>query len=109
MDYTYHDLHGMTVARLREIASEIEHDAVRGYTTMHKEPLILALCEALGIEAHAHHEVVGLDKAAVKAEIRRLRALRDAAQAAGDRGETKRIRREIHRLKHRLRRAMTRA
>lgn len=105
MEYTYHDLHGMTVAQLREIAAGVEHDAVHGYTTMHKDPLVQALCEAFGIEAHEHHEIVGVDKARIKKKIRALKAERDQAEAAGDREKTKGIRREIHRLKHRLRRA----
>ena len=106
MAHTYHDLHGMPVAQLREIAAGIEHDAVHGYSTMHKEPLMLALCEALDIAAHEHHEVVGIDKTPVKAEIRALKVARDEAQAAGDRAEANRIRRRIHRLKCKLRRAM---
>lgn len=105
MEHDYHELHGMTVAQLREIAEGLDPDAVRGYSTMHKEPLVVAICEALGIEAHEHHEVVGLDKGPIKAEIRALKARRDEAQARGDRDETKRIRRQIHRLKHELRRA----
>jgi len=95
----------MTVANLREIASDIDHDAVHGYSTMHKEHLIPALCEALEIEAHEHHEVVGLDKAAVKAEIRGAKARRDEALAAGESAAYKSALRDIHRLKHRLRRA----
>ncbi len=105
MAHTYHDLHEMTVTQLREIASGIDHGAVHGYSTMHKEPLLLALCEALGIEAHEHHEVVGIDKRPIKDEIRALKIKRDEAQAAGDRAEANRIRRKIHRLKHQLRRA----
>lgn len=105
MEHTYHDLHGMTVTQLREIAAETEHSAVHGYSTMHKEPLVQALCEAFGIEAHEHHEVVGIDKAPIKAEIRALKIKRDEAQAAGDRAEANRARRRIHRLKRRLRRA----
>ncbi len=72
---------------------------------MHKEDLLPALCEALGIEAHAHHEVVGLDKAAIKAEIRELKVKRDEAFAAGDKTGVQRARRRIHRLKGTLRRA----
>ena len=105
MAHTYHDLHGMPVAQLREIAEGIEHDAVHGYSTMHKEPLVQALCEALGIPAHEHYEVTGIDKKPIKAEIRALKVKRDEAQAAADRAETKRIRRRIHRLKRKLRRA----
>lgn len=105
MAHTYRDLHGMSVAQLREIAAEIEHDAVHGYSTMHKEPLVQALCEALGIASHEHHEVTGIEKTPIKAEIRALRVKRDEARSAGDRAETKRIRRRIHRLKRKLRRA----
>lgn len=104
-EHTYEDLHNKTVAQLREIAKETDHEAVRGYSTMHKEELIQALCTALGVEAHVHHEVVGLDKKKVKARIRKLRAERDAALEAKDGAELKRLRRQIHRLKHRLRAA----
>jgi len=106
MAHTYQELHGMTVAELREIASGIEHSEVHGYSTMHKEPLVQALCEALGIATHDQHEVTGIDKAPIKVEIRALKVTRDEAQVAGDRAEANRIRRKIHRLKHKLRRAM---
>ncbi len=105
MALTYHDLNGMTVAQLHEIASGIDHYAVHGYSTMHKEPLVEALCEALGIATHEHHEVTGIAKAPIKAEIRVLKIKRDEAQATGDRAEANRIRRRIHQLKHKLRRA----
>jgi hypothetical protein len=95
----------MTVAQLREIASGIDHDAVHGYSTMHKEPLVQALCEALGVETHEHHEVTGIDKTPIKVEIRALKFKRDEAQAAGDRAEANRARRRIHRLKRKLRRS----
>ena len=72
MAHTYEELHDMTVAQVREVAKEIEHEAVHGYSTMHKEQLILAICEALGIEAHVHLEVVGIDKAAIKPSSRSL-------------------------------------
>jgi hypothetical protein len=104
MPYTWEELHEKTVTQLREIAEGIEHDALHGYSTMHKEDLIPALCEALGIEAHAHHEVVGVDKAAIKSEIRELKVKRDEALAAGDKVALKRVRRRIHRLKGELRR-----
>lgn len=105
MAHTYEELHGKTVAQLREIAEGIEHDALHGYTTMHKPELIKALCTALGIEAHEHHEVVGVDKAAVKAQIRELKAQRAKALEAHDSKELKQIRRKIHRLKRTLRAA----
>ena len=104
MSHSFEELKQKTVPELRAIAKEVEHDAVRGYSTMHKEQLLPALCEALGVEAHVHHEVVGIDKKKMKAEIRELKAKRDAAREAGDRQEFKKILRRIHRLKGDLRR-----
>lgn len=105
MPFTYEELRKKTVAELREIAAGIEDERLQGHTQMHKEQLIPLLCDVLGIEAHAHHEVVGLDKTKVKTEIRELKARRDAALEAHDDDELKRVRRRIHRLKGRLRRA----
>ena len=104
MPHTWEELHKKTVAQLREIAEGIEHDVLHGYSTMHKADLVQALCEALGIETHAHHEVVGIDKKALKSEIRKMKVKRDEAQAAGDQVALKRARRRIHRLKGQLRR-----
>jgi hypothetical protein len=105
MEHTYESLNGMTVADLKEIAKDIEHDALHGYTTMHKDHLVPALCQALGIEAHVHHEVVGIDKAAVKAKIRELQVKRDAALTAHDHKQLKVIRRRIHHLKRKMHKA----
>ena len=104
MAHTYDELHNMTVAQLRDIAENIEHDAVHGYSTMHKDQLLPALCEALGIEAHVHHEVVGVDKKKLKAEIKELKAQRNAALSAGDREAYKAALRGIHKRKGELRR-----
>ncbi|HKY59998.1 MAG TPA: hypothetical protein VJP59_03215 [Gemmatimonadota bacterium] len=105
MAYTYEELHKKTVGELRDIAAGIEDDRLQGHTQMHKEQLLPLLCQVLGIETHVHHEVVGIDKPRIKAEIRELRARRDAALEAHDHAEVKRVRRRIHRLKGRLRRA----
>jgi hypothetical protein len=105
MAYTWEEIHKKTVAELRDIAAGIEDDRLQGHTQMHKEQILPLLCEVLGIEAHAHHEVVGVDKSRVKAEIRELKTRRDAALEARDHDEVKRVRRRIHRLKGRLRRA----
>ena len=104
-EYDYHALHGMTVAELREIASGIDHDAVEGYTQLNKEHLLPKICEALGIEAHEHHEVVGIDKSPIKAQIRQLKADRQAAIDTKDKAKLKAIRREIKLLKRQIRRA----
>ena len=105
MEITYDELHKKTVAELRQIAKEIEHDAIRGYSTMHKEPLTQAICTALGLEAHEHHEVVGINKKKAKGQIRELKLKRDQALKARDGKKLKKVRREIHRLKHKLRAA----
>ena len=105
MTHTYEELHEMTVAQLREVAAGIEDERLAGYSTMHKEQLLPALCQVLGIEAHVHHEVVGIDKAKVKAEIGALKVERTAALETGNKAELKKVRRQIHQLKRRLRRA----
>lgn len=100
----YHELRQMTVAQLREVAKDIED--LTGSTQMHKEELLMAICEKLGVEPHEHHEVVGIDKTAVKAQIRELKQERAAALEAGDKDRLRRARRGIHKLKGKLRRAM---
>jgi len=105
MSYTYEQLKDLTVAQLREIANGIEHEAVKGFSTMHKEKLLPALCHALGVEAHVHHHVVGIDKTKVKSEIRALKVKREEALKAKDRATYRQILRNIHDLKNKLRRA----
>ncbi len=105
-DYTFEELKHKTVAELREIAAGIDHDAVKGYSQLRKDKIIEGICTALGIDMHAHHEIVGLDKRTIKAKIRELKKQRDAALEAHDSKELKQARRAIHRLKRRMRRAM---
>jgi hypothetical protein len=105
VEYTFEVLHKMTVSDLRDVAQGIEHDALAGYSTMHKEQLVPALCQALGIEAHAHHEVVGINKVKVKAKINDLKALRAQAIEAGDHAQLKVVRSRIKSLKRKIRRA----
>lgn len=105
MAYSYEDLKKKTVEELREIAKGIEHDAVHGYTQMNKEHLLPAVCKALGIDTHGHHQVVGLDKKAIKARMQKLRDERAKALQAHDRQQLKAIRRQLHRLNRRIRAA----
>lgn len=106
MAYTYEELKHKTVAELREIASGVEeHDAVQGYTQLNKDQLLPALCKALGIEMHAHHHVVGIDKTAIKTKIHALKKKRDEILASKDRAELKGVLRQIHDLKRQIRRA----
>jgi hypothetical protein len=99
MTYTFDQLKGKTVAELREIAK----DAVQGASQMNKDKLLPALCNALGIELHAHHEVHGIDKPAVKTQMRELKTERDKAVDAHDHERLKSIRRQMHRLNHQIR------
>lgn len=105
MAYTYDELHKKTVAQLRQIAKEMEHEALRGYSTMHKADLLHALCEALGVEEHVHHEVVGIDKTNIKVKIRELKKQRDAAVEARDSAQLKVLRKRIKRLKRQIHKA----
>lgn len=104
MAYTIEELKHKTLADLREIAKGIEHEAVQGYTQLNKPHLITALAKALGIQ-HEHHEVVGVDKAGIKARIRQLKTQRESALAAHDHAQLKVVRRTIHRLKRRIHKA----
>ena len=105
MAYTHHELKHKTLAELRDITKDIEHEAVQGYTQLNKEHLVVALCRALGIEMHEHHEVVGIDKGAIKSRIRELKQRRTSALAAHDHGQLKAVRRRIHRLKRQIHKA----
>ena len=106
MAYTWEELHKMPVKKLREIAEEQgDHTELHGFLTMHKENLVPVLCHVLGIEDHVHHEVVGVDKASIKALIKELKVERDEALTAKDPVQLKRVRRKIHRLKRKLHKA----
>lgn len=106
MPYTYEELSKMTVVELRKIADTIEHEATKGHSTMHKEKLLPALCIALGIEAHAHHEAKGIDKGQIKMRIRSLKKDREAALQAHDSAKLKEVRVQIKKLKKTLRKAI---
>lgn len=105
MTHTYEELKTKKVDDLREIAKEIEHEAVKGYTQLTKAKLLEAICTALGVDAHAHHEVVGIDKASIKAKIRVLKSKRDGILSSSSRDGLKEILRDIHRLKRKIRKA----
>jgi hypothetical protein len=104
MEYTFEQLKHKTVVELREIAKGIEHEAVQGYTQLNKEHLLVAISKALGIK-HEHHDVVGVDKAAIKSRIRELKRKRDEALSAHDHAQLKVVRRTIHRLKRQIHKA----
>ncbi|MBN2171671.1 MAG: hypothetical protein JW819_10180 [Candidatus Krumholzibacteriota bacterium] len=96
----WHELQKKKVAELREMAAEEGHTGTSGLI---KEQLVEWLADQLGIE-RPHKVVVGVDKAGMKAKIRELKTERQQALAAGDGEGLRRARRQIHRLKRRIRR-----
>jgi len=103
MPHTYEELKKKTVAELRKIAADMEHEAVQGYTQLNKEHLLKALCTALGIDMHEHHVARDSHKTEIKAQIKELKKKRDEALAAHKKDELRVIRRKIHHLKRVLR------
>lgn len=106
MAYTYEQLSKMTVTELRKIADGIENEALKGHLVMHKEQLLPALCTVLGIEVHAHHTAIGINKSAIKSEIRRLKTERSATIVKHDYKQLREIRRKMHDLKRKLRKSI---
>ncbi len=106
MSLTFEDLKSKTVAELRQLASDMEGHPIQGYTQMNKEHLLEAICDALNLDMHVHHEIVGINKRRVKRKIKALKIQRDKAIAAGNKKDLKEIRREIHLQKRKLRKAM---
>ncbi len=105
MAHTYEELKHKTVAELREIAKGIEHEAVKGYTQMNKDHLLVGVCKALGLDTHVHHHhEAGAERGKIKAKIKALKKKRDEILAAKSRDGLGAILGEIHGLKHRLRR-----
>lgn len=106
MAYQYKELKHKRMSDLREIAAGLDHEAVKGYTQLNKQQLLDALCTALGIDKHEHHDVVGLDKGKVKEEIKELKKKRDDALKAHDHAALKSVRRQIHSRKRDIRKAL---
>ena len=102
MAYTIHDLKEKTIQELREIAKGVEdQEAVKGFSQMNKDHLLPVLAKALGI--HEHHDVVGIDKAGIKAKMRELKKQRAAALESRDHDTLKSVRRHLHSLNRQIR------
>ena len=106
MTHTYESLSALTAAQLRELGHTIDHPDMKGIATIHKDKLVLLICHALGIEAHTHHQVVGIDKSKVKQEIRALKHERDSALEAKDAARLHEVRDKLHDLKRLLRKSI---
>jgi len=102
MAFTYHELKEKTITQLRDIAKDLQHEAVQGYTQLNKEHLLVAVCTALSVPLHEHHDAAGIDKAAIKAKMRALKKDREAAVAAGDHDKLKAVRRSLHGLNRQI-------
>ncbi|MBN1290986.1 MAG: hypothetical protein JXB48_04025 [Candidatus Latescibacteria bacterium] len=105
MDYTYEELKKKRVAELREIAAKIDHEELHGYSQMHKDHLLKALCNALGVDMFEHHVAKASHKTQIKAQIKELKKKKDEVIGAHNKAELKVIHRKIHRLKRILRKA----
>jgi arsenate reductase-like glutaredoxin family protein len=107
MAFTYQDLKKKTVAQLREIAKGIQDEAVKGYSQLNKEHLLLSLCKALKIDSRVHHVASGIDKTKIKVQIKDLKKTRDELLASTEKDYKKltKTRDKIHRLKRALRKA----
>jgi hypothetical protein len=103
MAHSYHDLKLKTVVELRELAKDLQDDAVQGYSQMNKDRLLPALCRALHIDMLEHHVAVGVDKDSVKAKMRELKQERQRALEAHDHPSLKNIRRQLHHLNRQIR------
>ena len=98
---TYDELTEKTVVELRAIAAGLPPESVQGYSQLNKEHLLPLVARALGI--HEEHRIVGIDKAAIKAQMRELKKERNAAVEARDAEKLRAIRRQRHRLNHQIR------
>ena len=122
MSETYEDLKGKTVAELREIAKATQHESLSGYSTMKKAELLEALATALGVVPDAPAKAApkaaakpakkgaprGTDRASLKGRIRELKLERVAALEAHNAERLQRVRRQIQRLKRRIRKDVAR-
>ena len=105
MAYTFEELKKLKLDELRKVASGIEHEAIKGYSQLNKEHLFKAVCTALSIDTHKHHEVVGIDKSSMKARIRAFKKQRNEILVSKDKSSLKKILRQIRSLKHQIRKA----
>jgi hypothetical protein len=106
MTHTYESLSAMTASELRDLGHSLNHPDLNGIATLHKDKILPLLCGVLGIEAHARHQAVGIDKTKIKQEIRALKRERDSALQAKDAAKVGELREKIHQLKRLLRKSI---
>ena len=105
----WRDLEKMTVLKLREEA--LKFPQIEGVHGKNKEQLMDELAHALGIEKpHSHFtEKIVHTKADLKAKIQELKSERDKLLESHDHKKLHEVRREMHELKHTIRRLEAKA
>ena len=100
----WRDLEKMTVLKLREEA--LKFPQIEGVHGKHKEQLMDEIAKALGIEKpHSHFsDNVVHTKSDLKQKIQELKLEREKLVLAHDHKKLHDVRREIHELKHTIRR-----
>jgi len=103
------DLEKMTVLKLREEA--LKFPQIQGVHGKNKEQLIDEIATALGIQKpHTHFtETIVHTKLDLKAKIHELKADRDKLLHAHDHKKLHDLRREIHEIKHQIRKLEAKA
>jgi hypothetical protein len=103
------DLEKMTVLKLREEA--LKFPQIEGVHGKNKEQLMDEIAKALGIEKpHAHFaEKIVHTKADLKHKIQALKTERDKLLEGHDHKKLHEVRREMHELKHEIRKLEAKA
>jgi len=103
------DLEKMTVLKLREEA--LKYPQIEGVHGKHKEQLMDEIAKVLGIERpHSHFaDTVVHTKADLKHKIQELKLEREKLLVAHDHKKLHEVRREMHELKHTIRRLEAKA
>ena len=103
------DLEKMTVLKLREEA--LKYPQIEGVHGKHKEQLMEEIAGVLGIEKpHAHFaDAVTHTKSEMKSRIQELKSVREKLLDAHDHQKLHEVRRELHELKHTIRRIEAKA
>ena len=103
------DLEKMTVLKLREEA--LKYPQIEGVHGKNKEQLMDEIAKVLGIEKpHSHFaDTVVHTKADLKHKIQELKIEREKLLVAHDHGKLHEVRREMHELKHTIRKLEAKA
>ncbi len=104
----YDRMHKLTVTKLREEAMEKFHDQLKGTHGMHKEELLAAICELMGIHIEVEHHkakpAAKISDEELKTRMKKLKTQRVEALDAKDKVQLIQTRKKIKKLKRSLRR-----